>query len=81
VRRLIGSYFESFANFVPDAEEVVPGSEGRYLVLIKLHTRGQGSGAEVETQGAHVLTMRGGKVMRVEVYPDRDEAAVVAGVT
>jgi ketosteroid isomerase-like protein len=81
VRRGIGSYFESFDLFVPEPEEIIPGArEDEYVVLVRTHTRGRGSGAEVEMQVAHLIRLRGGRVARFEVVPDRAEALERAGV-
>jgi len=39
-------------------------------VLCRYRGRGKGSGAEVDVAGAHVWKLRGGKVVRLEVFAD-----------
>jgi ketosteroid isomerase-like protein len=46
----------------------------RLLVALRARARGMKSGIEVEQQGFHVLTIRDGKLTRVEVYFERTEA-------
>ena len=44
------------------------------VVLASYHGRGKGSGVEVNQQGAHVFELRGGKVVRLEIFADREKA-------
>ena len=54
-------------------EEFVQSGD-RILVLIRWKGRGRGSGVEMEAEGAHLWTFRGGLAVRFDVYRDRDEA-------
>ena len=76
------SYFDSFDEIMFELEDVVPGGEAdQVLVLLTLHTRGKGSGVEVEIRIGHVLTVRDGKIARGRVYTDLDDARAAAGLT
>jgi hypothetical protein len=44
------------------------------VVLARYRGRGKGSGFEVESEGAHVFELRDGKVVRLEIFNDRDRA-------
>lgn len=44
------------------------------VVLASYHDRGKGSGVEVHQQGAHVFELRDGKVVRLEIFADREKA-------
>ena len=44
------------------------------VVLATYHGRGKGSGVEIEQDGAHVFTLRDGKVVRLEIFASRDKA-------
>jgi hypothetical protein len=44
------------------------------VVLASYHGRGKGSGVEVDQRGAHVFELRAGKVVRLEIFADRDRA-------
>jgi uncharacterized protein len=44
------------------------------VVLATYHGRGKGSGFEVRQQGAHVFRLRNGKVVRLEIFANREKA-------
>lgn len=44
------------------------------LVLVQAHVRGRGSGAEVVARGAHLWTLRDGKVCRFVLFQGEAEA-------
>ena len=52
-------------------------------VLLFVRVRGQGShtGIPLDVQIAQLVTLRDGKVVRVKVFPDRDEALEAAGLS
>jgi ketosteroid isomerase-like protein len=56
-----------------EAEEFIESGD-RVLALITWRGRGKGSGAEIESRGAHLWTFRDGLVVHYGVYRDRDEA-------
>jgi ketosteroid isomerase-like protein len=81
LRAGIEAYFESFEEFWPEPEEILDGAEpGTYLALVRTHTKGRGSGAEVTIDVAHLFTIRDHRVVRFQVIPDRQEARQVAGI-
>jgi ketosteroid isomerase-like protein len=44
------------------------------VVLASYRGRGKGSGVEIRQQGAHVFRLRDGKVVRLEIFADREKA-------
>jgi len=44
------------------------------VVMATYHGRGKGSGVEVRQRGAHVFELREGKVVRLEIFGDRQKA-------
>ena len=55
---------------------------GEYVVVLaSYHGRGKGSGVEIHELGAHVFKLRDGKVVRLEIFSDREKAiaSVCAG--
>jgi ketosteroid isomerase-like protein len=48
------------------------------VALTRYRGRGRGSGVEVDTEGAHVWTLRDGKATRLEVFADPERALRVA---
>jgi ketosteroid isomerase-like protein len=78
------AYFKQFSGeFEPfgwEAEEVLDAGEDRVLLLIRVRGRGKTSGAEFETRGGWLLTVRGGTAFQVDAYLERREALEAAWV-
>ena len=53
------------------------------LVVVRLHEyrRGRGSGVELENDTAVVVTVREGRIVRVQGYMDQDAALKAAGLS
>ena len=56
------------------------GNGDKVFLWVHFSGHGEGSGAPVEMELAHVLTMRDGKAARIAEYFDRDEALEAAGL-
>jgi hypothetical protein len=50
------------------------------VVLARYTGRGKGSGVEVDTEGAHVWTLRDGRAVRLEIFADRARALEAVGL-
>jgi ketosteroid isomerase-like protein len=61
-----------------EAEEFIESGD-RVLVLITWIGRGKGSGAQIESPGAHLWTFSEGLVVHYGVYRNRDEARAALG--
>ncbi len=62
------------------AEDFV--AAGEFVVVLTRYTgRGKGSGASVDSQGAHLWTIRDGMAIRLEVFSSRSKALEAAGLT
>jgi ketosteroid isomerase-like protein len=55
-------------------------SGDQVVVLARYIGRGKSSRAPVETLGAHVWTMRGGKAVKLEVFSNRESALAATGI-
>ena len=63
-----------------EVEEFI--EHGDFVVAIaRYRGRGKGSGVEVDTRGAHVWKLRGGRVVRLEVFADPAKALESVGIT
>ncbi|MGZ5312405.1 MAG: nuclear transport factor 2 family protein [Solirubrobacterales bacterium] len=51
------------------------------VVLLHEYRRGRGSGVELETKTAVVVSVSGGRVIRIQGYMDRDAALEAAGLS
>jgi ribosomal protein S18 acetylase RimI-like enzyme/ketosteroid isomerase-like protein len=75
------AYEETFDEFLPEADEILPtGEPGLYLVLARTSVRGRGSGAAVSIEVGHLVTVRDGRLARMQVVIDRNEARRLAGL-
>ena len=63
-----------------EAEEYLEHGD-HVVVLTRDRGRGKGSGAIVDTKGAHLWTMRDGKAIRLEVFADPARALAAAGIS
>jgi ketosteroid isomerase-like protein len=80
VRAYAGSITEAWQEFTVRPERFLDLGE-RVLVLTRERGRGRASGIEVQSQPtAHLWTMRDGRVVRFQVFWDRDEGLRAAGV-
>jgi ketosteroid isomerase-like protein len=79
VRQFLESYVESFENFRVTPEELFEAGD-KVVAFVRQSGRGRASGIETEARPAHVMTFRGGKVSRLEVFPDREKQAVLEAV-
>jgi uncharacterized protein len=59
--------------------EIVAAGD-RMVVFLEVTVRGRSSGVPVRQELAHVVTLRDGKVIRVQAFIDRDRALREAGV-
>ena len=81
VRRAFAGYEESFDLFRPEAEEILTTpAPDLFLVLVTTYVRGKGSGVETSVRAAHLVELRGEKIVRIEVFTDREEARRRAGL-
>jgi ketosteroid isomerase-like protein len=54
--------------------------DDRILVLVDVSVTGKASGAPVSVEGAHIFTVRDGKVVKVQAFTDRGRARAAAGL-
>ena len=59
--------------------EVIPAAD-TVVLCARIREQGRVSGATVESRGAAVWTLRGGKVTRLTLYQSRDEALKAVGL-
>jgi ketosteroid isomerase-like protein len=79
VRRQFARWVDAYPDLTLEPLEAKGRGDNVFLwVLFSGH--GKESGAAVEMELAHVITMRGGKVTRIVEYSDRAEALEAAGL-
>ena len=72
-------FLSAWDDFRVETERVVPGAEDVYALLIRLEGRGKGSGVDIDAKVANVVNMRDGRIVRLEMFWDRDAALAAAG--
>jgi uncharacterized protein len=73
-------WLSPWEHWVCEAEDYLVSGD-HVVALCRYTGRGKGSGAMVDTKGAHLWTLRDGKVIRLEVFADRARALAAAGLT
>ena len=79
IRRDLARQREAWGEARFDPVEIIRGGD-RIVVLIDMRVTGKTSGAPVGVEGAHVFTLRDGKVVKVEAFVDRARAFAAAGL-
>ena len=81
VRSYLARFAESFDEFSFEVEDFVELERDRVLALLRLTTRGIGSGVKVEVEPGWIVTVRNGVVVRVDAFIDRKEALETVGLS
>ncbi len=77
--RRLREWLSPWEDWRCEAEEFV--THGEFVVVLTRYAgRGKGSGAEVDSRGAHLWTMRDGHAVRLEVFSSRTRALTAAGL-
>jgi ketosteroid isomerase-like protein len=63
-----------------EVERIEELDDGRVLALLTLRARGRASGVLVNTEYAHILTLRDGRCLRVDGFPTWKDALAAAGL-
>ena len=71
--RRLQEWLQEWDDWRCEAEELIVHDD-KVVALCRYRGRGKGSGVEVETRGAHVWTLRDGKVIRLVVWATRERA-------
>ena len=74
-----GPWGGSPIHFEP--ERFIDVDDERVLVFVRVSATGTGSGVHVDNRVAHELTLRDGRVVRVRVFGDRNQALEAAGLS
>ena len=72
-------FLGAWDDFRIEGERAVPGGDGTYVLLLRLHGRGKGSHLAIAQDVANLVQTRDGRITRLEMFWDRDEALRAAG--
>ncbi len=76
----VGELLDGWEGLRAEAEDYRDVDEERVLVLTRWSGRDKASGAEVEVRRANLFRIRGGKVVRLIFYWERDRAFADLGL-
>lgn len=81
----IHEYFDDIASawehWTVEVKRVVEAADGRVVIVMTMHARGRGSGADLAGRTAHVWTLRDGKLLRNQLYRDPQQALQDVGLS
>jgi ketosteroid isomerase-like protein len=80
VGRWFGDWFRAFGKDYRFEVEEARSIGDRVLLVVQHRARGRASGAHTEWITANIFSVRGGKIVRVEVYGSRVEALKAVGL-
>jgi ketosteroid isomerase-like protein len=80
IGRDIARQQEAWGEARYDPTEVISAGDDRYVVLLDVQVRGRASGATARMEGAHILTIRDGKVVQVQAFISQEQALAAAEI-
>jgi ketosteroid isomerase-like protein len=80
VRRRLEEWLESFEDFRYEVQRITDCGGDRVLVAATEVARGAASGADVRSTHYELLTIRGGKIVRIREFYDEGKALEAAGL-
>jgi ketosteroid isomerase-like protein len=79
-KRWTQAWNEAWQSWDIENEKYIDAGE-QVVVLTRLRGRGKGSGVQVEEQGGFVISLRAGKVIRLDYFASRAEALEAVGLS
>jgi ketosteroid isomerase-like protein len=76
----VADWMEAVSDWRVDIEELIDGSRDRVLLIGRVLARGKGSGVPIVQPIFTAVTVRDGKVVRIEDHTDRARALAAAGL-
>jgi hypothetical protein len=80
VRSMLESLFDAWESYRLEPEEIRDAGDDRVVAILQEIARGRASGAEVASRWGYLITLRDGKVVRVEAYREARQALEAAGL-
>jgi ketosteroid isomerase-like protein len=79
VRQAWEKLCDAFEDPALDAEDFIETDDGRVVVFIRATGRIPDSDARIDARIAYLYTLHEGKIVRLQVYDDREDALEAAG--
>ena len=78
--RYVATQMEVLEAMRVEPQEFIDAGD-RVVVPVRIHSRARHTGIDLETDRIHVLTYRGGKVARWEIYATKTDALEAVGLS
>jgi SnoaL-like domain len=78
---LFREWFSAWESWLVTPADFIDVDENRVLVMVEISGRSKTQGAEMPIQGANLLTIREGRLARLELFFRRAEALEAAGLS
>jgi ketosteroid isomerase-like protein len=79
--RAAADWIETVDAWQVEVEEVINGTGGRVVVIVRVVARGRGSGAPVHQRVFSAITIRDGKIARIHDHTERATALKAVGLS
>ena len=79
--RAAADWIETVGDWRVEVEELIDGAEDRVLAILRVVARGRGSGAPAGQRAFVAVTVRNGKVARMDDNTERAEGLEAAGLS
>lgn len=80
VRQFFEDLLEAFEEVVVQPEKFFDSGE-RIVAFVTLRSRPSSSSAVMEIRIGHIWTMRDGKAVQLEIFPEREKALEAVGLS
>ena len=80
VRQQVGQWVEAYPDLQVEPLEIQTSRDTAF-VWVRFSGHGAESGVPIAMELAHIVTVKGGKVLRVEEYSDRADGLKAAGLS
>ena len=80
IDRWLAEWRSGFENWSAEIEEVVDGGD-LVVAVVRQHGEAKLGGPEVEMRASLVFAFRDGRIARIDMYADRDEALKASGLS
>ena len=80
IRRWLDDWNAAWAEWSFEMEELIDADD-YIVVVVRMHTKGLGSGLELDRQDAVVYLCRNGKLIRADYYNSKEQALGAVGLS
>jgi ketosteroid isomerase-like protein len=76
----VADWIQTMDDWRIEVQELIDGRGDRVLAILQVMARGKGSGVRVDQRSFTVITVRNGKIARIEEHAERPKGLEAAGL-